>query len=51
MQKTNALRLLDTAGIVYTTAEYRVDENDLSGVHVAELLDVPPEQVFKTLVL
>jgi Cys-tRNA(Pro)/Cys-tRNA(Cys) deacylase len=51
MQKTNALRLLDAAGIAYTTAEYEVDENDLSGVHAANLLDVPPEQVFKTLVL
>jgi Cys-tRNA(Pro)/Cys-tRNA(Cys) deacylase len=51
MQKTNALRLLDAAGIPYTTAEYEVDENDLSGVHAAELLGIPAEQVFKTLVL
>jgi Cys-tRNA(Pro)/Cys-tRNA(Cys) deacylase len=51
MQKTNALRLLDAAGIAYTTATYEVDENDLSGVHAANLLGVPPEQVFKTLVL
>jgi Cys-tRNA(Pro)/Cys-tRNA(Cys) deacylase len=51
MQKTNALRLLDAAGITYTTAEYEVDENDLSGLHAASLLGVPPEQVFKTLVL
>jgi Cys-tRNA(Pro)/Cys-tRNA(Cys) deacylase len=50
-QKTNALRLLDAAGIAYTVAEYEVDENDLSGVHAAELLGIPPEQVFKTLVL
>jgi Cys-tRNA(Pro)/Cys-tRNA(Cys) deacylase len=51
MQKTNALRLLDAAGIRHTVAEYEVDENDLSGVHAAELLGIPPEQVFKTLVL
>ena len=51
MQKTNALRLLDAAGIAYSVAEYEVDENDLSGVHAAELLGIPPEQVFKTLVL
>ena len=51
MQKTNALRLLDAAGIAYTIAEYEVDESDLSGLHAAELLDIPPEQVFKTLVL
>jgi inosine-uridine nucleoside N-ribohydrolase len=43
MQKTNALRLLDAAGITYTIAEYEVDENDLSGVHAAELLGIPPE--------
>jgi Cys-tRNA(Pro)/Cys-tRNA(Cys) deacylase len=51
MQKTNALRLLDAAGIPYTTAEYEVDESDLSGTHAAELLGIPAEQVFKTLVL
>ena len=51
MQKTNALRLLDAAGIAYAVAEYEVDESDLSGLHAAELLDIPPERVFKTLVL
>lgn len=49
--KTNAMRMLDAAGIAYRTASYEVDENDLSGVHVAESLGQPPEQVFKTLVL
>ncbi|MDR3333492.1 MAG: Cys-tRNA(Pro) deacylase [Treponema sp.] len=51
MQKTNALRLLDAAGIAYGVKEYPVDPQDLSGVHAARLLDIPPEQVFKTLVL
>lgn len=51
MNKTNAMRLLEAAGIPFRTAEYEVDENDLSGVHVAEQLGQPPEQVFKTLVL
>ncbi|MDR3343581.1 MAG: Cys-tRNA(Pro) deacylase [Treponema sp.] len=51
MQKTNALRLLDAAGIAYGIKEYPVDETDLSGVHAAHLVDIPPEQVFKTLVL
>jgi Cys-tRNA(Pro)/Cys-tRNA(Cys) deacylase len=51
MQKTNALRLLDAAGIPYTTMEYEVDENDLSGIHAVSLLGIPAEQVFKTLVL
>jgi Cys-tRNA(Pro)/Cys-tRNA(Cys) deacylase len=45
------MRLLDTAGIRYTVKEYAVDESDLSAVHAAESLGMPPEQVFKTLVL
>ena len=49
--KTNAMRLLDRDKIAYTTMEYEVDENDLSGVHVASQLGQPVEQVFKTLVL
>ena len=51
MQKTNVMRLLDTSGIPYTTKEYAVDESDLSGVHSAAMIGLPPEQVFKTLVL
>lgn len=51
IQKTNAARLLDAAGIVYELIPYVVDENDLSAVHVAEGLGENVEQVFKTLVL
>ena len=50
MNKTNAMRLLDQAGIPYKTIEYEVDENNLGGEHVADLIHIPPEQVFKTLV-
>ena len=50
MVKTNVMRLLTQAGIEYSTREYPVDENDLSGVHVANVLGLPPEEVFKTLV-
>ncbi len=50
MTKTNAMRLLDAAGILYRTAEYDYDESDLSGKHAAEEIGMPPEQVFKTLV-
>jgi len=50
MVKTNAMRLLDAAGIDYRTAEYEYDESDLSGVHVAAAVGIPAEQVFKTLV-
>ena len=50
MTKTNAMRLLDAAGIAYRTTEYEYDEADLSGTHAAEAIGMPPEQVFKTLV-
>ena len=48
-KKTNAMRILDKAGIEYTYQEYEYDENDLDGHHVAEYLGVPYEEVFKTL--
>ena len=51
MVKTNAMRLLSAAGITYSVKEYPVDEEDLSALHAAEFLDMPAEQVFKTLVL
>lgn len=44
------MRLLDAAGIEYDPVEYTYDENDLSGMHIAEQNGLPPEQVFKTLV-
>lgn len=50
MVKTNAMRQLDAAGIPYQALEYEVDENNLAGEHVAELIGMPLEQVFKTLV-
>jgi Cys-tRNA(Pro)/Cys-tRNA(Cys) deacylase len=48
--KTNALRMLEAAGVGYELREYEVDEQDLSATHVAEAVGLPPEQVFKTLV-
>jgi Cys-tRNA(Pro)/Cys-tRNA(Cys) deacylase len=50
MNKTNAMRLLDSAGIPYRTLEYEYDESDLSGLHVAAATGMPAEQIFKTLV-
>lgn len=50
MVKTNAMRLLEQAGIEYKALEYEVDENNLAGEHVAMQIGVPLEQVFKTLV-
>ena len=51
VSKTNAARLLDRAKIHYELIPYRVDEDDLAAVHVAEQLGEPIERVFKTLVL
>ena len=51
IEKTNAARLLDRAGIKYSLIPYSVDENDLAATHVAESLGEPIERVFKTLVL
>ena len=50
VQKTNAMRLLDSAGINYSMASYDYDESDLSGVHAAHELGVSEDVVFKTLV-
>ena len=50
MVKTNAMRMLDGAKIAYQVLEYEVDENDLSGIHIAEQLGFPQEKMFKTLV-
>jgi Cys-tRNA(Pro)/Cys-tRNA(Cys) deacylase len=49
MQKTNAMRALDTRNIPYTTFTY--DDAIHSGKGVSEALGVPIEQVFKTLVV
>ena len=48
--KTNAMRALDHAGVVYRAVAYKTTEDDLSGGHVASLIGMPEEQVFKTLV-
>lgn len=48
--KTNAVRLIEQAGIPFELREYEFDENDLSGEHAADSIGLPREQVFKTLV-
>ena len=50
MNKTNAMRQLDSAGIKYDCIEYEIDENDLSGLHIAEQTGLDPDIMFKTLV-
>jgi Cys-tRNA(Pro)/Cys-tRNA(Cys) deacylase len=49
--KTNAVRLLDAAKIPYELREYQVDPEDLSAETVAAKVNLPLEQVFKTLVM
>ena len=48
--KTNAVRLVEHAGIPCKAQCYEYQEDDLSGMHAAQVLGMPPEQVFKTLV-
>ena len=48
--KTNAVRLIQQAGVTCREAFYEYDENDLNGNHAAKAIGFPPEQVFKTLV-
>jgi Cys-tRNA(Pro)/Cys-tRNA(Cys) deacylase len=49
--KTNAVRMLDAAKIAYELREYEVDPEDLSAETVAAKVNLPLEQVFKTLVV
>ena len=51
IEKTNATRLLDKAGVTYRIIPYEFDENDLAAQHVAESLGQDIARVFKTLVL
>ncbi len=47
--KTNAMRILDSAGISYQQHEYESD-GFIDGVTVARKVGIPPEKVYKTLV-
>ncbi len=49
-RKTNAVRLVEAAGIPCRECFYEYNEKDLRGIHAAEALCWPAEQVFKTLV-
>ena len=50
MTKTNAVRLLETAGVEFSLSEYDLSDGDVSGIAVASKLGVEAECVFKTLV-
>ena len=49
--KTNAARLLDREKVAYELVPYPVDEDDLSAAHLAAVLGLDVNQIFKTLVL
>lgn len=48
-EKTNAVRMLEAAGIAFETRSYDTDEH-LDAVSVADKIGESPERVFKTLV-
>lgn len=48
--KTNAMRILESAGINYILHTYDVSDDLIDGVSVAKKCGEDPEQVFKTLV-
>ena len=49
-EKTNVMRILDQKKIRYTPHTYPCPDGAVDGPHVAELIGVEPERVFKTLV-
>ncbi|MCQ2613697.1 MAG: Cys-tRNA(Pro) deacylase [Treponemataceae bacterium] len=50
-KKTNAMRILEAAGIPYSTKTYEVDLENLDAIHASQSAGLPPEQVFKTIVM
>lgn len=51
VQKTNALRIIESASISYETYSYTVEEDALDAITVANKIGAPAETVFKTLVV
>ena len=53
LQKTNAMRELEAAGVPFSFETYEVDESDTSselGLHIAQMLGEDPASSLKTLV-
>src|SRR5699024_334456 len=50
IQKTNAMRMLETLHIDYTPHEYDCGDGAIDGVSVAKKTGQDPDRVFKTLV-
>lgn len=53
MNKTNAMRILETEGIEFEAFEYDFEDCKAGqmALHSAEVSGIPPEQVFKTIVM
>lgn len=53
MNKTNAMRILENAGIDYEAFEYKYEDCKAGtlALHSAEISGIPLEQVFKTIVM
>lgn len=49
IKKTNAMRILDDHEINYSIKEYSFDENNLDAIYVASKVNMPVEQIFKTI--
>ena len=49
-EKTNAIRIVEKAGVEYTVHTYDVSDGRLDGVSVAENTGMPVDKVYKTLV-
>jgi Cys-tRNA(Pro)/Cys-tRNA(Cys) deacylase len=49
--KTNAARILETLGIPYELRDYDPGDTHMAAEEVARRVSLPPEQVFKTLVV
>jgi hypothetical protein len=50
MVKTNAIRILEVAGVQFSVHEYDVSDSKIDGVSVAAKCERSPDMVFKTLV-
>jgi len=50
MTKTNAIRIIEAAGIEHSVHEYDISDGKIDGVSVAEKCGRSPDMVFKTLV-
>ena len=50
IQKTNAMRILDSKQLSYEVLRYAHGKEAVAGLDVAKQLEENPEQVFKTLV-